>query len=254
VDRRTSSDRSQPHALTAQQLLTAWERGRDSSVAERALLLLSLSSVDGTAAGPLKLTAGQFNAHLLDLRRRVLGERLEGTASCPACGEQLEIELETAALLADGDGATSAAPVEGGAEVRLNGWRVSVRPPTLADLLAVSEVGEREALELLERCLLEVEGPPGTIPLELVAAIAEQLTAADPLAQLELALSCPACGHDWSALLHPVSFVWAELDSWAARTLREVHRLGVGYGWSESEILALSSRRRQAYLALLAAT
>jgi len=48
------------------------------------------------------------------------------------------------------------------------------------------------------------------------------------------------------------SFLWAELDAWAARILGEVHELASVYGWSEHDILEMSAVRRQAYLHLIA--
>ena len=50
-----------------------------------------------------------------------------------------------------------------------------------------------------------------------------------------------------------VSFLWAELEAWAVRTLQEVHTIAGFYGWSEEAILNLSSVRRQAYLRMLGA-
>jgi hypothetical protein len=48
-----------------------------------------------------------------------------------------------------------------------------------------------------------------------------------------------------------VRFLWNELDDWAARILSQVHILASNYGWSESEIVALSPQRRQYYQDLI---
>jgi hypothetical protein len=48
-----------------------------------------------------------------------------------------------------------------------------------------------------------------------------------------------------------VSYLWAEVHSWALRTLHEVNVLASAYGWRESDILALSQWRRQAYLEMV---
>jgi hypothetical protein len=45
--------------------------------------------------------------------------------------------------------------------------------------------------------------------------------------------------------------VWRELDEWAERTLHEIHVIASNYGWSESEILELSARRRQTYVEMI---
>jgi predicted DNA-binding transcriptional regulator AlpA len=78
------------------------------------------------------------------------------------------------------------------------------------------------------------------------------MAAADPLADIRLGLICPACGHAWQVLFDIVTFFWSEIDAWARRTLREVHALARAYGWREAEILALTARRRQHYLEILA--
>jgi hypothetical protein len=73
---------------------------------------------------------------------------------------------------------------------------------------------------------------------------------ADPQADVELALACPSCGHQWPAAFDIASFLWKELHAWALRTLREVHTLARSYGWREDDVLALSGTRRQLYLEL----
>ncbi len=70
----------------------------------------------------------------------------------------------------------------------------------------------------------------------------------DPQAEILLDVACPACGHAWQTLLDIVDFVWREVSAGATRLLEEVHTLARAYHWREADILALSSRRRQAYL------
>ena len=75
----------------------------------------------------------------------------------------------------------------------------------------------------------------------------------DPQADVQLALACPACGHTWQATFDIVSFFWSEINAWAYHTLREVHGLALAYGWTETDILALSPQRRQLYLEMATA-
>ncbi len=58
-------------------------------------------------------------------------------------------------------------------------------------------------------------------------------------------------GFVFSVAFDIVSFLWNELNAWAIRTLREVHILASAYGWSETDILAMSPWRRQFYLEVL---
>jgi hypothetical protein len=73
----------------------------------------------------------------------------------------------------------------------------------------------------------------------------------DPQADIQIALTCPACLHQWSAAFDIASHLWIEVNSWAMRILDEVHRLASAYGWSEADILELSPMRRQLYLGMI---
>ena len=84
-----------------------------------------------------------------------------------------------------------------------------------------------------------------------MAHVAEQMAARDPLAEIELALACPACGHQWQLVFDIASFLWLKIEMQARRLLREVHALARAYGWREADILALSPGRRQAYLEMV---
>jgi hypothetical protein len=81
--------------------------------------------------------------------------------------------------------------------------------------------------------------------------IARRMADCDPRANIELALECPACGHNWEALFDVVSFFWKEIEAWSRRVLGEVHALASAYGWTEREILALSPWRREFYLQMV---
>jgi hypothetical protein len=84
-----------------------------------------------------------------------------------------------------------------------------------------------------------------------VAAVAAALSEADPLADIELPIGCDACGATWTRTFDIGTYLWQELDAWAARLLAEVHALASAYGWNEAEILSLPLRRRRVYLDLI---
>jgi hypothetical protein len=73
----------------------------------------------------------------------------------------------------------------------------------------------------------------------------------DPMARIELQLTCPACEHQWGELFDIASYLWTELKDHAIRLLHDTHTLARAYGWSEAEILSMTSRRRQVYLDLV---
>jgi hypothetical protein len=91
------------------------------------------------------------------------------------------------------------------------------------------------------------------LPQDVVDAVTDRMAEGDPLADIQVAVSCPICNHIWRAALDIVSFLWSEIDNLAARLLRDVHTLASAYGWREKDILALSPGRRQFYLAAVSA-
>jgi len=91
------------------------------------------------------------------------------------------------------------------------------------------------------------------LPDEVVNAVLAEMAQADPQADVQVALACPACRHHWSVAFDILAYLWSEIDDWAQRLLREIHALASGYGWSERDILALSARRRRTYLEMLGA-
>lgn len=212
----------------------------------RALRLLAAALPGESPDHLAQLSIGQRDNALLNLRARVFGRRMEALALCPACGETLEMVLDAEDLRVTATAEAASA------------WRelpehgVRVRSPNSADLLAVitSPSQESAVAALVERCVQPLNGEVGDVPLE---RLEDAILGADPLAELDLALSCPVCSHTWVAPLDVPAFVWAEVDAWAMRVLQEVHLLASAYGWSESEILRLAPRRRQAYLDMIGA-
>jgi hypothetical protein len=106
------------------------------------------------------------------------------------------------------------------------GYDLTFRPPDSADLAAsVAEADPaRRRQRLLERCMEArrdgVSVAPARCP-PVIAAVDEGMAAADPLADVGLAVSCSSCRHPWRAIFDIVSFFWGEIDAWARRTLRE---------------------------------
>ncbi len=75
----------------------------------------------------------------------------------------------------------------------------------------------------------------------------------DPLAVIQMSLTCSACAHNWPLTFDIISYLWIEIDRWARHTLREVAQMAYAFGWSESDILALSPHRRKLYLKMIGA-
>jgi len=240
-------------ALSASELLEAWERSAIEPPVRRGLALLVAASPGMTPEQFAQLSVGERDARLLQLREAVFGPRLSSLANCPACGETVESDFTANSL----EGVPGEAAPESMA-LSAEGFEVCFRLPNTLDLEAVARASQpdRAKVRLLERCVVSAEqgGVPigaAALPPSVINALSEAMEAADPLANIELALACPSCGHRWSAALDIGSFFWAELNAWAGRTLREVHLLASAYGWTEAEVLALSPWRRQAYLQMV---
>jgi len=251
-------------ALTASELLTAWERGLSQTPLERALGLLG-AACDGEPAEALaRLSIGERDERLLTLREWTFGGQLVSLASCPGCGEQLEFSISAADLRpvpAARDGRDSPGEASAPLSLRSGEYELSFRLPNSLDLAAVASGGAMRSVEeaaavLLESCLVEASRGgeavrAADLPPEVAAAVARRMAEADPRAEVELALNCPACGEGWQAPFDIESFFWGEIGAWARRVLGEVHVLASSYGWREIDILNMSARRRQFYLDLV---
>jgi hypothetical protein len=162
-------------------------------------------------------------------------------ATCPRCATEVELNVPVAELVS---GMPSPEPV---APLDVDGEWVSWRLPGAADLAASARCADpaQGAVLLLERIAgRRVEGP-------IRQALAERVAAADPFADISFDLSCPECEAGWESPLDVGEFVWARLRSTARRLLGEVDELARAYGWSEEQILALSTQRRTSYLELV---
>jgi hypothetical protein len=241
--------------LSEAELLTAWEEGAVLPSAERALPLLRRGAA-ATGEDVRRWPLGRHDALLLDLHERAFGATLTGTSECPACGEEVELSLGIDQLR------TSHADKLGAHELddAATGHHVRFRLLCADDLFAAAREPDAQAAEraLLTRCVLDAEaaGEPvaaADLPQAVTEELGRRMAAADPQGELRLQLGCPECGADWTTALDPAAFVWRELDQLARSTLVEVASLAAAYGWSESEVLALSRERRRAYLELAGA-
>lgn len=239
--------------LSTAELLSAWEQGSSAPAYGRTFALLAAACPDLSPEDISQLSVGQRDARLLRLREWTFGAQLLSVANCLSCGERLEWTVNTNDLRVD--------PKETPANemaLDVGAYSVRFRLPNSLDLGVVAETKDRTTAEaaLLERCVLAArlenrEIGVDELSSEMTEAIARRMGEADPQADVQLDLNCPACGYRWRALLDIENFFWTELNAWAKRILSEVHMLASAYGWHEADILNLSSLRRQHYLGLV---
>ena len=239
--------------MDAALLLSVWENAAGQSPIRRALALLAAAWPERTAEEWARVPVGERDGRLLSLREALFGTSLEGIARCPECGEVLELAFSTRDIRVPAAAPAAAVSIESHA------FRLQCRVPNSLDVLAAAELAPAEQrAALIGRCLVAAdrEGeavPVAELPEPVVEAMAQQLQEADPQAAVELALSCPSCGHRWLTAFDIVSYLWSEIDDWARRLLWDIHALASAYGWSERDILAMTARRRQWYLGMLGA-
>jgi hypothetical protein len=239
------------------ELLAAWEATLACAQPLRGAALLALAEPGADERALAALPLGESARRLLGLHARWFGRRLACACECPVCGVAVEADCDAAAL-------RDAAPAVDGAPAPMtlveHGCSVRFRLPCLLDIAHAARAGDAPAARrlLLERCVLEArrDGAPcaaAELPDAVTAAIAATMEYADPLADIGLALQCPACGAAWTATLEPARFLLAAVEDAAREVMQDVHLLARAYGWTEAETLALGHARRRAYIELATA-
>jgi len=242
-------------ALSASELLDVWERGLTQSPAQRALTLLGAACPEIPPESLTSLSVGDRDARLTTLRQWTFGPQLVCIASCEKCGDRLELTINTDDLPTSGP----VAPAES-FSLAVDGYELIFRLPNSSDLAALANctnIAEGSRL-LLERCISNVmhQGErvaTAEVPSAVIEAVVDQMGQIDRSADVRLGLNCPQCSHGSQTIFDIESFFWKEINAWANRILREVHTLASTYGWSEIEILNMTSWRRQVYLNLIGA-
>jgi hypothetical protein len=201
------------------------------------------------------LPLGEITASLLRARAAVFGEQIRGHVDCEECGQRLELTVLVGELLQPSalGVADAGAGIAALREVNVSGIRC--RLPSLRDLAAVASERDmgRAARQMLTR-LIEGSGDNIAALSEVaVREIEDALETADPNADLALEIHCDACGHLGVAQLDAGELLWEEIDVRARGLLAEVDMLARAYGWTESEILGLSAKRRASYLSMVSA-
>lgn len=236
-------------ALSYRQLLDAWESGQNRSSVQRALILLGHACPDDDPDTLARLSIGERDSRLLDLRELTFGSYMASLVTCPSCGEQLELSFAMDDIRSPGPDAVEDLTFD------VEDWSIGYRSPSSADLEGLLP-GPEGRTELLRRCVTSASCDGAAqavtdIPERHLEALARRMGEADPRADLSAAIACPGCGHRWTATFDILSYLWEELGALVHRVLHDVHALALAYGWREEDVLALSPWRRSYYLTLV---
>lgn len=236
--------------LTASDLLSIWEKAIERPMFERALLILESTSGE-SIENLAELSIGQRDLRLLELRESLFGHSLPCITACQACNEQLELNLVSDELRVSRESSNK----KNKFALEIDGLTLEYRLPSSLDLSAANTAKDSDHARdiVLGRCLFAAYDGENEIAFQslnstMVEALSNAIAEADPQSNLELALTCPSCEQNWSAVFDITSYLWSEIHNWAMRTLREVYLLASAFGWREADILALSPLRRQLYL------
>lgn len=248
-------------ALAGDDLLTAWERGRDLPEQEAALALLVLALPEHSANELANLPLGERNALLLEMRAATFGLRMEGLAVCPECGAQLELVFDARKLARELRAIDPPAPDEIAGR--------TMRPANTLDLLASSAAeDENQARRILLARTLNVAKPEfnhlegfnaevrrdrwlEAQPEPTVELLLRQFERLNASAEIRAQFHCDVCGSDATVDVDVARFLLREVAGAARRLMSEVHELASAYGWSERSIAVMSEARRAAYLEML---
>ena len=240
-------------SLTADELLTLWERGRSLSLLQRTILLLELATADSGKVDVASLSIGERDARLFRLREWMFGSLFRNTINCPACEDRMEWEMhlnELKMLPED----FNEPPKEH--MLKTGPLSIRFRLPNSRDVSDFIAAENKVPDKLLEKCILEIrqnndKKPPEKLPAKVMDQLISKMEELDPLADLRVQISCPNCQHQWEARFDIMHYLWDEIDHWAQRMLQDVYKLAGAFGWSEQEILRMDAGRRQLYIEMV---
>ena len=206
---------------------------------------------------------------LLQLRRLTFGDCVDATLACswPDCGKKMDIDFSIDDI--------PITPVEERAPtytVSLSpeaAWRdengltrdtVTFRLPDGGDQEQVAHhlaSNPAQALTmLLARCVVKAAGEVST-PVERLSSrarreIEQAMQARVPRVEMDMEVTCPECGRDFTVPFDVQDFFFGELRTSRDLLYRQVHYLAYHYNWSERDILDMSREKRHRYIEILA--
>ncbi|WP_051820516.1 hypothetical protein [Streptomyces flavochromogenes] len=225
-------------------LLRAWEQASSAPVAARSAVFVHLAGLSPDLDSALDLDVGACATLAAHAHAVAFGREVTGVVACQSCGELMDaqVSLPPAEDLTVAPAAREQDAVVGD---------FTVRPLTTRHLIAATADPDKARTVLLSCCVRRSDGTPfdpSCLTAEeetLLDVAAERLTGQ---ALLMLRMQCPQCDRPVPAALDPGAVLWDQIDMAALRLMEDVAVLARAFGWSEADVLALPTSRRNAYL------
>lgn len=240
--------------LSGANLLEVVDAGMKVDAAERGRIMLACAVANVSPERLDDFSLGQRDAWVVELRCATFGDTLASRVTCPDCGRLLSVRIPRGRVALQSPTSDPAT-----ARVQEGAVAVEARSPNGAELAKAAGCADIATARwsLISSCIMSAlrDGEP-VDPLELdnemLERVGEAIVAVEPQIEVRVAMSCAGCGREWAPVLDIVQFFWRELSTTSVQLLDEVHLLATGYGWSEEQVLKISSRRRREYVERIA--
>src|SRR5215469_5463315 len=183
--------------LSTSELLSVWEKAATERRSVWPITLLAAACTDESREDLARLSIGQRDSRLLELREQIFGPELNLLSTCKDCDARLELSVLVKSLRT-GQREKPAVPLS----VKTGGFHIEFRVPDSFDLDDAAGLSDSAGARmlLLERCVTratrgEERVAVSELPAEVVDAIATGMAEADPQADMQLTMECPSCGH-----------------------------------------------------------
>jgi hypothetical protein len=241
---------------SAAELLSLWEKGFELSLLRRTLLLLELLDPALGHEGAAQLSIAERDKLLFRMRRWMFGPDFRSIIDCPKCAGRMEWEMHMDQLL-------EVSPVypenPGEYELDVENYKIRFRLPNSQDMMEIladknKPVGDPDFL--INKCIVGIQlknrnQRSKKLPVKIQNALQSEIEKLSSAADIRMSITCHSCGYQWEAVFDIMRYLWAEIDNWAHRMIRDVYTLASVFGWSEKEILNMDAARRQIYAEMI---
>jgi len=236
--------------VSTAQLMQLWESARAAPSCQFGVVILRFAAPELSEEQLLNMSTGARDGLLLRVRLQWFGPLVQSSTPCTSCKLPIEADLDLQQFTPP---LTLKAPYSEcsykGKTIRVRGLRVKdeIEYATrgLSGAKATSFILDKViAKQCFDRqnVLKEIENDPA-----FFKQIEEHMEIADPWATVWLNLACQECKAEHSLLFDIKDILYNDLQNWFAEIMEQIHILARAYGWSEQEILSLSSQRRLWY-------